>query len=636
MSKLPTFIMPFEPMTIQHLGLRLYSTFPPVISELVSNAYDAESAKVEITLPEGGITPESKVIIRDYGHGLSASEIQNEYLPIGRDRRGAANKNAMSKNGKRRVTGRKGLGKLSSFGIASEMRIRSFRNGNAICLLLNYDKMASWAESNLPNRPYEPEVIKELTGPTNDKNGVEIVLTKLHRRKRINPEIVRKGLAKRLKLIGRGFKVFVNGSEIKPGDRINRENCAEGFSWDVSELPHSGCLGDSFQVSGWIGFLIGSSQIERGIDIFATGKAVELGSFFNYSSTNVQFARAHLVGEIHADFLDGEEDLAATARNSVIWDSKGGQELRDWGHKTLKWAFQQWLALRRKEKEEKVIKAVGFDKWLTTRQPAEQRVAKKMVNLLVDDENIETESAGPLLEIIKSSVETVAFHELVETIEEFEDKNAGALLKLFGEWRVIEAREHLKLADGRQEAMEKLSKFIDTGALEVQQMQPLFDKNIWLIDPAWSESDKQVSYTKLLRQNCKEPKNTPNKDRRIDILGIRNGGGLSVVEIKRPKKTLTRQDLEQIEKYVDWARSNIMGTGEDSPKYINGLLIAGKINPSHKRKMERLAGDDIRVETYDDLNTRAQTVFGQVQRELEKIAPEYTRSKRKNRKIKKA
>jgi hypothetical protein len=167
-------------------------------------------------------------------------------------------------------------------------------------------------------------------------------------------------------------------------------------------------------------------------------------------------------------------------------------------------------------------------------------------------------------------------------------------------------------------------------------MQPLFDKNIWLIDPAWSESDKQVSYTKLLRENCKEPKNTPDKDRRIDILGIRNGGGLSVVEIKRPKKTLTRQDLEQIEKYVDWARSNIMGTGEKSPKYINGLLIVGKINPSHKRKMERLAGDDIRVETYDDLNIRAQTVFGQVQRELEKIAPEYTRSKRKNRKIKKA
>lgn len=64
------YTMPFEPSTVDHLGLRLYSTLPPVIGELVSNAYDAESAKVEVTLPVGPITPASEVIVRDYGHGL--------------------------------------------------------------------------------------------------------------------------------------------------------------------------------------------------------------------------------------------------------------------------------------------------------------------------------------------------------------------------------------------------------------------------------------------------------------------------------------------------------------------------------------------------------------------------------------
>ena len=65
MPKLPKFEMSFEPMTIEHLGLRLYSTLPPVISEFVSNAYDAESPKVEIQLPVGKITAESEVIIRE-------------------------------------------------------------------------------------------------------------------------------------------------------------------------------------------------------------------------------------------------------------------------------------------------------------------------------------------------------------------------------------------------------------------------------------------------------------------------------------------------------------------------------------------------------------------------------------------
>jgi hypothetical protein len=69
---LPDFEMTFEPMTIEHLGLRLYSTLPPVISEFVSNAYDAEAPKVEIHLPKGHLTPKSEVTIRDFGHGMAA------------------------------------------------------------------------------------------------------------------------------------------------------------------------------------------------------------------------------------------------------------------------------------------------------------------------------------------------------------------------------------------------------------------------------------------------------------------------------------------------------------------------------------------------------------------------------------
>ena len=130
--------MAFEPMTIDHLGHRMYD-LPPVISEMVSNSYDADSPKVEITVPTGSLTKKSELIIRDYGHGLNEDEIQNEYLPIGRGRRGADNDDVKSRSGKRHVTGRKGLGKLSAFGAAVEMDIRSIQDGKAICLRLNYE-----------------------------------------------------------------------------------------------------------------------------------------------------------------------------------------------------------------------------------------------------------------------------------------------------------------------------------------------------------------------------------------------------------------------------------------------------------------------------------------------------------------
>ena len=121
------FTMPFQPATIEHLGHRLYSQLPAVIAELVSNSFDAESPKVEIQVPEGRLEPSSEIIVRDYGHGLDADEIQEEYLPISRFRRGKDAKAVLSKNKKRRVTGRKGIGKLSGFGIAAEMDVRAIK-----------------------------------------------------------------------------------------------------------------------------------------------------------------------------------------------------------------------------------------------------------------------------------------------------------------------------------------------------------------------------------------------------------------------------------------------------------------------------------------------------------------------------
>lgn len=536
----------------------------------------------------------------------------------------------MSKNGKVVVTGRKGLGKLSAFGVATEMEVRFVQNGNAVCLRLNYDDLRAWPEKHGATNPYEPTLVANRSGATTDKNGGEVRLRKLHRTRAINDDEIRKGLARRLAFAGKKFEVLVNGKGIQPGDRVRKDDCDPSYVWDVSQIPNGDTLATKDKVTGWIGFLPESSQTDRGVDIFANQKAAELGSFFSFSSTHAQYARAYLVGEINADFLDMGDDLVATARNSVVWESPQGLALQEWGQQTVRWALDQWVELKKKEKEKKLFSTTDFENWLKTRTASEQRVAHRIAKILIDDPKIEPASAAPLLDIVKNSVETVAFRELVETIEAG-GVNVGALLQLFDEWRVIEAREHLKLADGRISVIEQLYEFMDSGALEVQQMQPLFENNPWLIEQAWSEVEGQTTYTKLLREKCTEPTDYEDVDRRIDILGIRDGGVLTIVEIKKPKKVLSRRDLEQIEKYVDWARSQFTGTGKDAPRYVNGLLVVGELSKlaDIKAKQQRLAGDDIRVERYVDLHDRAKEYYGQVERILEKVAPEYARKKRK-------
>lgn len=623
------FTMEFEPTTIEHLGLKLYSSLPPVIGELVSNAWDADAPEVYISFPQGPITDNSEVVVRDAGEGMDSSGLQSKYLFIGRNRR-EQEKTDVSRKG-RPLTGRKGLGKLSAFGIADEVEVSTIRDGFAVTISLDYRKMKLWPRG----KPYEPEIVASKSGTTTDKNGTTITIRSLRRKKAINVDWIRKELARRFRFIGSDFKVYINDKPIKQGDRRRKEDCRA--AWDVSELK-PGALVDAendWSVTGWIGIVEKSSQTDRGVDIFARRKSVELDTMFNLKTTHVQFARSYVVGEINAEFLDADEDRISTARNSVNWESDAGQKLQSWGEEALKDVFDRWLKLQHKEKEEKIVKTAKFDEWLATRTTREQRVAKRLLKVIVEDPNIEPESAGPLLEIIKTNVEFQAFQDLVDEIEE-SGASVQTLLKLFRDWRVIEAREHLKLSDGRLEAMEKLSAFIEKGALEVQQIQPLFEAAPWLIDPAWGNVSGQNTYTKLLRKQFPESSKVQAEDRRIDLLGIRVSSEITVVELKRPEKKLSRDDLEQVESYVDWARSNLVGTGDDAPRYARGLLIVGRLSDKNDTqvKMRRLGGDDIRVETYSDLLQRSRKVYGEVEDRLKDIAPEYTRSARKAKKKK--
>src|SRR5207249_4695244 len=108
---------------------------------------------VEITFPEASITPASEVVVKDYGTGMDAHDIQDAYLRIGRNRRQETGKATSPVKG-RALMGRKGIGKLSAFGIASELEVRTIKKGHAICIRLNFDAMKGCQNGT----SYEPQV----------------------------------------------------------------------------------------------------------------------------------------------------------------------------------------------------------------------------------------------------------------------------------------------------------------------------------------------------------------------------------------------------------------------------------------------------------------------------------------------
>jgi len=132
------YVMKFDIGTIKHLGLQMYSTLPPVIGELVANAWDANAHRVDVTVPIGLVTDHSEIIVTDDGDGMSDSDVRNAYLIMGRDRR-EEEKTDVTPGLGRKIMGRKGIGKLSGFGIATEIEVESIKNGETSRFRMNLD-----------------------------------------------------------------------------------------------------------------------------------------------------------------------------------------------------------------------------------------------------------------------------------------------------------------------------------------------------------------------------------------------------------------------------------------------------------------------------------------------------------------
>jgi HSP90 family molecular chaperone len=143
----------FDPLTIEHLGYKVYSHLPNALAELIANAYDADATRVQVILrdDERG----RSVTVQDSGHGMNLSDLREKYLRIGRNRR--VEGEGRSESGWRAVGGKKGLGKLALFGIGETILLTTKRRGAS----QNLHVALSWAEiKNATGTEYHPDLTR--------------------------------------------------------------------------------------------------------------------------------------------------------------------------------------------------------------------------------------------------------------------------------------------------------------------------------------------------------------------------------------------------------------------------------------------------------------------------------------------
>ena len=190
------FKIKFDKNTIDHLGIKLYSSFPPVIAELISNSYDADAENVEIRINYNN----KEVTVIDDGIGMGHDDLNQCFLVIGRNRRIAEGK-GVSEGKKRKVTGKKGLGKLAVFGIANTIEVYSVKEGVKNAFSINYDEMKAQNETE-----YNPKIICE-NEKVDKKNGTIIKIKEIKQNKIMEIDELAYNLSRRFSFYDKDFKV---------------------------------------------------------------------------------------------------------------------------------------------------------------------------------------------------------------------------------------------------------------------------------------------------------------------------------------------------------------------------------------------------------------------------------------------
>ena len=590
---------------VEDLGIKLYGTLPPVISEIVANAWDADASRVEINFPDGTIGEDLAITVVDDGCSMTYGEIQDKYLSVGRKRRDEEQSEITPKG--RKLMGRKGIGKLSVFGVAKTVEIKTVKGGILNVFQMNVDDLLKSAKEY---GEYEP-VVTRRGEKTELNSGTTVTMKCLKRKTQIKADSIRKSIAKHFSVIGEKFKVSVNGKDVTSADKLSKSDME--YSWDFDGLVTA--ERPDLTVTGWIGAARDPlDESKRGITVLASGKLIQDNTFFDVK-IGEKFSYSYIAGEIVAEFFDGKEDLISTNRLSLIWETDEGEALRAWGNKELRRISEELSKKRREKREEEIREDEGLRDWLDSLKKPEKRVADKVVKAITSSDRLSVDRRRELMGYVVESFDQSVFRDMIDNLDRYPDP--AALIEMFEEWDVIEAREITRIVKGRLETIERLGRHIDANAKEVPTIHQYFKKWPWILEPTWTHWQDEVRYSKLLKENFPD-EDLGEPDRRIDFLAVGVGDTIHVVELKRPKYKIKLKDLDQLIDYVEFIRERLGNDPTRSRNSVAGYIIAGGAHDDRvmRHRLKSAMSDRIYIRTYEDLIATARELHQEFQEKL--------------------
>ncbi|MBS3019190.1 hypothetical protein DJFAAGMI_01930 [Comamonas sp. PE63] len=635
------YIMHIGLRVLDHLGIRLYSNAAAVLSEVVANAWDADSDSVKIKLQ-----PQMIEIIDD-GIGMDLAAINERFLTVGYDKR--KKEGTKSPRG-RDYMGRKGIGKLSLFSIADTVEIHTSKNGQKHGFRMSVPDIEEAIEKKEPYRPIPISYLGE-------ERGTKIILTNLktHRVKNTSNALVKR-IARRFSILGTKtpgigpFDVIIDNHHVNASDRDDLAKIE--FLWEFgsehSEIV-SACEnikykatindvvnvdGQEWKVRGWLGTAARPKDLRtdesgsmNGVVVIARGRLIQenildrLG--FNRLLVN------YLVGQVEADFLDidTKEDIATSDRQRLIEDDVRYLSLVSFLRQSLLSISETWTQKRNEVRGQEVQEKVPpLANWIESLPEGQRTPAKSMLGVI---QGIEIENEEERKDLYKAGVlafERLRLKEASHQLANLEELTARNLLPLLSDLSALEGSMYRDIVKQRLGVIAKFNGLVNDDEKEKVLQECLF-KHMWLLDPGWERATDSEKMEQTLKKEFDIFSSSLTEEEskgRIDIRYKNNAGQHIIVELKRAGRKLSTLELvAQGMLYRDGLETCLKKQhGPDYNTNIAVVFVLGqevKEMPNLDRIKGFLAPINGRIVYYQQLIDSAQQSYGEYLSRSEKV-----------------
>jgi hypothetical protein len=560
-----------------------YRSTEDAIKELVDNSYDADAEKVEITLPKE-FTPNPEIIVVDDGTGMKEKEVRSEYLNVANSR--TSRKGNLTFTKKRKVKGRKGIGKFSGLMVAEIMNIETCTKGIKTILTINRTELAK--------ENYDLEKVPlpiETTECSSELHGTKITLAGLNQNFSFpNPKKLGQIL---MWDYGRenDFEIWING------EKLGIENLA-GKSYErIIDIDGKKAI---------LKYTVTPKPIKQsGIVTRVNNKII--GRPINVLSNDVIIPKKlknRIFGELICDDLD--EDVTADY-GAVIENSKLFNSLMDTTTKEIKKSVDKVFATDMKMARARYQRKIN--KELSKLPEYKQPFAKKALHKVLEKFYGETEERiNTVISVMVSAMEKDYYWDIISNIEETDSSDIEKFANALSEFGILEMSIVTSQAINRLRFLDELSILIQNPKTLEKDIHKVLENNTWILGDEFSvlfsDTNLKIAIEKVLDKKYKGK----NKLKRPDLfLSRTTSHRLLLIEFKRPSFKLTRKTESQAQEYKD----ELSAYFGNNP--IDIILLGGEIDQTIKD-----VKSDIKYLSYLDLISLAKNRLEWLLEELKK------------------